>query len=147
MPSNFRLAALGVRSHRIVDWSELFIVFLLSHLTGDYLLQTEWQASHKRGGLGADALARRALVSHVALYTLAFVPALVWIADEHGVASAVAAAVAIALPHMVIDDARGLTLYIARVKHVPPPAPPTLFAAVDQSMHLVCLWVVAAVVA
>jgi hypothetical protein len=130
-----------------MDWSELFIVFVLSHLTGDYLLQTEWQASHKRGGLGRDPVARRALVAHVALYTLAFVPALVWLADQHSAATAVVAALAIALPHMVIDDARGLTLYVARVKHVPPPAPPMLFAAVDQSMHLVCLWVVAALVA
>lgn len=130
-----------------MDWSQLFIVFVVSHLTGDYLLQTEWQAAHKRGGLGADRVARRALLSHVALYTLAFVPALVWVADRHTVATAVAAALAIALPHLGIDDARALTLYIDRVKHVPPPAPAALFMAVDQSMHVLCLWVVAVLVA
>jgi hypothetical protein len=126
-----------------MSWTELFLVFLVSHLTGDYLLQTEWQASHKRGGLGPDPVARRALLSHIAVYTLAFVPALVWAADELGALTAVIAAVAVALPHLVIDDARALTLYIDRVKHVPPPASPPLFAAVDQSTHLVCLWLVA----
>jgi hypothetical protein len=129
-----------------MDWSELFIVFVLSHLTGDYLLQTEWQAGHKRGGLGPDPVARRALLSHVALYTLAFVPALVWLGSERTPLTAVIAAVAIALPHLVIDDARVVNHWIDRVKHVPPPAPPTLFAAVDQSMHLVCLWVVVVLV-
>ena len=29
-------------------WVEVFAVFLVSHLTGDYLLQTDWQARHKR---------------------------------------------------------------------------------------------------
>ena len=129
-----------------MNWTELFIVFLLSHLTGDYLLQTEWQASNKRGGLGPDRVARRALVSHVAVYTLAFVPALVWLGSERTPAAALIAAAAIALPHLVIDDARLVTAWIDRVKHVPPPAPPALFAAVDQSMHLVCLWVVAVLV-
>jgi hypothetical protein len=129
-----------------MDWSELFIVFVLSHLAGDYLLQTEWQASHKRGGLGPDPVARRALLSHVALYTLAFVPALVWLGSERTPLTAVIAAAAIALPHLVVDDARVVNRWIDRVKHVPPPAPPTLFAAVDQSMHLVCLWVVAVLV-
>lgn len=130
-----------------MNWSELFIVFVLSHLTGDYLLQTEWQASHKRGGLGPDPEARRALLSHVATYTLAFVPALVWVATELDALTAVLAAVLIALPHLVVDDARGLTLYIDRVKHVPPPAPPALFTAVDQTTHLVCLFAVAILVA
>jgi hypothetical protein len=130
-----------------VGWSELFIVFFLSHLAGDYLLQTEWQASHKRGGLGADPEARRALVSHVATYTLAYLPALIWVATERDVLTAVLAGVLVALPHLLIDDARALTAYIDRVKHVPPPAPPTLFAAVDQSTHLLCLFAVALLVA
>jgi hypothetical protein len=130
-----------------MSWSELFIVLFLSHLIGDYLLQTQWQANNKRGGLGRDPVARRALVSHVALYTLAYVPALVWIADQRSAATAVLAALGIALPHLLIDDARGVTLYLARVKRVPPPAPPALFAAVDQSLHLLCLWVVAVLVA
>ncbi len=53
-------------------------------MVGDYLLQTDWQARHKTGGLGRNPVARRALLAHVATYTLAFVPALIWIGDELG---------------------------------------------------------------
>ena len=63
-------------------WVEIFAVFVVSHALGDYLLQTDWQATHKRGGLGRDSEARRALLLHVTTYTLAFVPALIWIGDQ-----------------------------------------------------------------
>jgi hypothetical protein len=46
-----------------VTWSALFGAFVLSHLAGDFLLQTDWQAMHKQGGLGRDVAARRALGS------------------------------------------------------------------------------------
>ena len=65
-------------------WVEVFVVFLVCHQVGDYLLQTDWQATNKRGGLGADPVARRALASHVFSYTLAFTPAFVWLAGEIG---------------------------------------------------------------
>jgi hypothetical protein len=130
-----------------VNWAELFVVFVVSHLTGDYLLQTEWQARNKHGGLGRDPVRRRALVSHIAVYTLCFVPGLIWAADQVGAAAAVIGALAIALPHLVVDDGRLLVLYIDRVKNVPAPVPAPLFAAVDQSTHLVALWVVAVLVA
>ena len=63
-----------------MPWVEVFAVFVVSHLAGDYLLQTDWQAENKRGGLGGDPVARRALLSHVTTYTLAFVPAFIWLA-------------------------------------------------------------------
>jgi len=87
-------------------WVEIFAVFFVSHLVGDYLLQTDWQARHKRNGLGSDPVARRALASHVFSYTLAFVPALVWIGDEIGAAAAVGIAAVIAVPHLIQDDGR-----------------------------------------
>jgi hypothetical protein len=130
-----------------MDWTELFLVFLVSHLAGDYLLQTEWQARNKAGGLGANPVARRALLAHVGTYTLAFVPALVWMADELGVGAAVAAAVAIALPHLIVDDRRLLTLYIRTVKGCPEPVPLGLLVSVDQSVHLIALWILAVVAA
>src|SRR5215207_1947283 len=34
-----------------LTWFEVFAVFAVSHLVGDFALQTEWQARHKRGGL------------------------------------------------------------------------------------------------
>src|SRR6187431_1493744 len=87
-----------------VSWVSVFAAFLVAHMVGDYLLQTDWQARHKRGGLGRDPVARRALVSHVATYTLAFVPALIWIGDQVGAGWAVLTAALIAIPHLVLDD-------------------------------------------
>ena len=34
-----------------MPWVEIFAVFFVSHQVGDYLIQTDWQAMHKRGGL------------------------------------------------------------------------------------------------
>lgn len=33
-------------------WIEVFALFVVSHAVGDYVLQTEFQAINKRGGLG-----------------------------------------------------------------------------------------------
>jgi hypothetical protein len=123
-------------------WVEVFAVFVVSHLVGDYLLQTEWQAIHKRGGLGADPTARRALFMHVSTYTLAFVPALVWLADDIGVA-VVGVAALIFVPHLVQDDGRLLRAYIAKVKGLEATNNPTVFAAVDQTFHMVTLFAIA----
>jgi hypothetical protein len=62
-----------------MTWMEIFVLFAGSHLgANDGLLQTDWQARHKRGGL--DPGARRARLSHNATYSLAFVPARIWVA-------------------------------------------------------------------
>lgn len=126
-----------------MTWGEIFAVFAVSHLAGDFLLQTGWQAEHKRGGLGRDPLARRALVSHVAMYGLAFLPAFVWIADDIGVAVLGIAALTL-LPHLVQDDGRLLVRYMAAVKRTAPvPEGDLLFVAVDQSFHALALFLVA----
>ena len=44
-----------------MSWPPVFAAFLVCHLTGDLLLQTEWQALTKTRGLG-DPEGRRALV-------------------------------------------------------------------------------------
>jgi hypothetical protein len=123
-----------------MEWFEVFAVLLVSHLVGDYLLQTDWQAVHKRGGLGADPVARQALLSHVATYTLAFVPALIWLAGDLSAVAVVGVAVAIAVPHMVQDDGRLLAIYVRRVKGCDIVAFPLVGAAVDQTMHIVALF-------
>ncbi len=93
-----------------MTWVEVFIAFVVSHLVGDYLLQTNWQALHKRGGLArGDRDARRALFTHVTLYTLCFVPALV-VADL-GV-ELVWVIPAIFIPHLIQDDGRLLQAYM-----------------------------------
>jgi hypothetical protein len=125
-----------------MPWVEVFAAFVVCHLVGDYLLQTDWQALHKRGGLGPDPLARRALFSHIVTYTLAFVPALIWLADDIG-AWAIATAALIAVPHWVQDDGRLLAAYIVRVKHTDPRANPSIAAAADQTFHFVALFLTA----
>jgi Protein of unknown function (DUF3307) len=125
-----------------MPWVEVFAVFVVSHLVGDFMLQTEWQALHKHGGLGGSPEMRRALVSHVATYTLAFVPALIWLwgslrAGVFGVAAL------IAIPHLIQDDGRLLSSYARTFKKTDLAANPLLGMALDQSFHLLALFLVA----
>lgn len=120
-----------------MSWSGAFVVLVVSHLVGDFLFQTEWQAVNKAGGLGRDPVARRALASHILTYSLAFVPALVWIGVDHG-ARVIAAAAIVVIPHWLQDDGRALRAYTLRVKKSPN-ASDLLHLTVDQSFHAVCL--------
>lgn len=119
-------------------WVEVFAVFVVCHLVGDYLLQTDWQANNKRGGLGPDREARRALASHILTYTLAYVPAFIWLADDIG-AMLIPVVGLIAIPHWIQDDGRLLTLYIEKVKGTEAAANKAVAGAVDQSFHFVVL--------
>jgi hypothetical protein len=121
---------------------EVFVVLVVSHLVGDYLLQTDWQARHKRGGLGGDPTARRALLSHVATYTLAFVPALIWMSDDLGL-GVLGVAGLIFIPHLIQDDGRLLLGYLRRVKGCSESTAAEIFTAVDQSFHIVTLFLIA----
>lgn len=120
-----------------MTWVEVFAVFLVSHLVGDFLLQTDWQARHKREGLGAGGESRRALLAHVVTYTAAFVPALVWIALEQNVALALGIGLAIAIPHLIQDDGRLVEVYSARVKGLQ--GDKMVRIAVDQTFHILAL--------
>jgi hypothetical protein len=122
-----------------VSWVELFAVLLVSHVAGDFLLQTDWQATHKRAGLGSEPERRRALVSHTITYTLCFAPALAWLAGDLGAGGTAALAAGIFLPHLVQDDGRLLGTYVRAVKHTEP-APGMLMLLVDQSFHVVVLF-------
>jgi hypothetical protein len=129
-----------------MSWVEVFLVLLVSHLVGDFLLQTDWQARFKYGGLGPDPERRRALRNHVLTYMLAFLPALIWIASEQGLGSAILAALLVAIPHWVQDDGRLLDLYMAVVKGLAQTSP-GLRVAVDQSFHAVMLFLAALILA
>jgi hypothetical protein len=125
-----------------MPWVEIFAVFVVSHLVGDYLIQTDWQALHKRGGLRGTSEMRRALLSHIATYTLTFVPALIWLVSSIG-AWAIGVAFVIAIPHLIQDDGSLLAAYARAVKKADIGANPSLGAAMDQSFHFLALFLTA----
>jgi hypothetical protein len=131
----------------VVTWVEIFTVLVLAHLCGDFLLQTEWQALNKHGGLAGDREHRRALLSHVAWYALPFVPVFIWIGHQHGTGMALAGAAIVLVTHAVQDDGRLLVTYMRVVKKVSSPSNTALWMAVDQSFHAVVLFGVALLVA
>jgi len=126
-----------------MPWVEVFAVFFVCHNVGDYLLQTEFEATNKFGGLGADRTARRALLGHIATYTLAFVPGLIWLSTEAGPSAAAATAIAIAIPHLIQDDGRLLDHYLRHAKRVSAVATPAVRAVTDQAFHLTTLFITA----
>ena len=128
-----------------MSWVSVFTAFLVAHMVGDYLFQTDWQARHKRGGLSGDRVAFKALVSHVTTYTLAFVPALIWIGDQLDAGWAVLSAALIFVPHLLIDDGRFVRAYLANVKRADG-FDVGLAASVDQSFHVLSLFLVALLV-
>ena len=125
-----------------MPWVEIFAVFVVSHLVGDYILQTEWQALNKRGGLRGTPTMRWALISHVATYTVAFVPGLVWLSDSRHLGVLWVAAV-IAVPHLIQDDGTLLAAYARIVKRADITQNPSLGAALDQAFHFLALFLTA----
>lgn len=121
-----------------MSWPAVLLVLLVSHATGDVLLQTDHQALNKGAGI-ADHKARRALLSHVTVYTLAFAPGLVWVAANAGVGRALLLGVLVAVPHLVVDEGRLVRFWLREVKGTPHP-PAGLTIAVDQGLHLLCLF-------
>jgi hypothetical protein len=89
-----------------------------------------------------------ALLSHVASYTLAFVPAGIWLATDAdlGALGLALLAVGIYVPHMIQDDGRLLSGYITRVKGCGAESAREVFTAVDQSFHLITLFATALIV-
>jgi hypothetical protein len=130
-----------------MSWVELFTVLAVCHLVGDFVIQTNWQAAHKHGGLGPDRESMRALASHIATYTLTFVPALVWIGDVRGAGTAVGVAAAVAIPHLIQDDGRLLRHYMRSVKKIDPDDDQLVAVLADQACHAVVLLAIALVAA
>jgi hypothetical protein len=125
-----------------MPWVQVFAVFVVSHAVGDYLLQTDWQAVHKHGGLSRISPNRRALLLHIFTYTLAFVPALIWLLGSIR-AGVIGVAALIAIPHLIQDDGRALTAYARTVKGADLGANRPLAATLDQAFHLLALFLVA----
>jgi hypothetical protein len=121
-----------------MPWVEVFALLVVSHLVGDFLLQTDWQACNKPGGLGRDPVARRALLSHVLLYTLPLLLVLAWLWSEIGIAALGVGAIVV-VPHLLQDDGRPVFWFIRHVKKVPGRPEERLYMLVDQSAHIVAL--------
>ena len=121
----------------MLTWPAVLAAFLVCHLAGDFLLQTEWQALTKVQGLVTPE-GRRALRNHVATYTLTYLPVLAWLASDRSLLGAIGIAALIAVPHLIVDDGRLVARWMISVKHVPDAAP-SLELMVDQSFHVVCL--------
>jgi hypothetical protein len=128
-----------------MPWVQVFAVFIASHAVGDYMLQTEWQALNKHGGLiGGSPTMRRALVSHIVTYTLAYVPALIWLWGSLN-AGVFGLAALIAIPHLIQDDGTLLTGYARTVKKADITTNLMLGALLDQAFHVVTLFLTALV--
>lgn len=123
-----------------MSWVEVFTVLMVCHLVGDFLLQTEWQATTKQGGLGRDSERRAALFSHIATYAIPFVPALIWIDSKQDAQHASLVALAALLTHLLQDDGRALVAYVRVVKHTMTPFGSPLWMAIDQSFHVCFLF-------
>jgi hypothetical protein len=121
----------------MLTWPAVLAAFLVCHLAGDFLLQTEWQALTKVQGLVTPE-GRRALRNHATTYTLTFLPVLVWLARDRSVLGAIGIAALIAVPHLIVDDGRLVARWMTSVKHAPDAAP-WLRLMVDQSFHVLCL--------
>jgi hypothetical protein len=128
-----------------VTWVEVFTVYLVCHAVGDFLLQTEFQATRKSGGLGSDPVARRALFSHLFTYSLCFIPAFIWVSDKEPAGRVAATIAIVVLTHLVQDDRRLLYRYTVTVKKADPPPDHPLWIFIDQSAHL--LWLFGAALA
>jgi Protein of unknown function (DUF3307) len=122
---------------RPLGWPAVLMSLLASHLAGDFLVQTEWQAVNKTGGL-RESRSRKALLAHVIAYTASFSPALVWIGRRTSVKRAAMVGGAIAIPHLLVDDGQLVEVWLRKVKRVRQP-PPALAVAVDQSFHVISL--------
>jgi hypothetical protein len=116
----------------------LFEYLLLAHLLGDWLLQTEWQAVHKRTSWAA-------LITHVAIYHALVLAAFIY--QEGTDRPIVYAAVAVlAVTHALLDRFTVVPLMRALrlvVKREPDRA---LMLGVDQAIHILLLGIAAFVV-
>jgi hypothetical protein len=123
-----------------LSWVAYFVVLIVAHVVGDYVLQTDFQAAHKHGGLGRDPVARKALFGHVATYALAVIAACVWIASHRPAGLTALAGALIVIEHLIQDDGRLLAAYCLRVKGLDIIKSPGVGIWVDQSFHFLALF-------
>ncbi len=109
----------------------LFEYLLLAHVLGDWVLQTEWQAVHKRDNW-------RALITHVVVYHAIVLAVLLWQAGP-GRPGLYAVVAFLAVSHATLD--RWTVIPLMRLLRIAVTREPErwLVVAVDQSLHLLLL--------
>lgn len=109
-----------------------FEVLLIAHLIGDWLLQTEWQATHKQDQW-------RAMLTHVVMYHVVVLAVLL---PRFGVGSVRmwATIVGLAILHAILDR-RSTVVALMRVLRITVDREPEqwLVLVIDQSLHLLLL--------
>ncbi|MBA2764364.1 MAG: DUF3307 domain-containing protein [Thermoleophilaceae bacterium] len=126
--------------------TSIFAALVVSHLVGDFIVQTDGQAKLKRGGLTSRGPHATALFSHLGSYGLSFVPALLWLASWLDPLALVGIAAGVLIPHLVQDDGGLLGWWMRAVKGASEDDH-DLWVFVDQSFHILALYALALVVA
>lgn len=106
---------------------------LAGHLAGDYLLQNDWMAQGKKRSSWICAV-------HCLIYTVCVLA--IGGFESFGIAWTF---LAIFIPHFLIDRwgfVRWWMGFYGQSDFAKPPMAPWSFIAVDNSMHIVCLWIV-----
>ena len=114
----------------------VFEGLVISHLLGDWLLQTEWQAQNKRTNV-------LALLTHIIIYH-AVILAVLLLAFRLPLIPTLATVVVLGVLHAVLDR-QAAVLWIMKTMRLVVTREPErwLFVAIDQSLHIVALGIAA----
>lgn len=114
---------------------KVFVYLLVAHLIGDWLVQTHWMATRK----SKDWMA---LFVHISTYHI-FVFGALYLAGVSLIPNLLGT-LFLAVTHAVLDNRRFEIWWIRKVKKIrePEEIPTWLLLGVDQSFHLVLMFVV-----
>jgi len=110
----------------------LFVTLVLTHFVADWLFQTEYEAMNKAKGKFLNA----AILKHSFIYTLAFVPALIYFGAPIGWL------IALFTSHLFLDRRRPVVWWIKTVKRTSEETINKLFwmvIVIDQIFHILVL--------
>ena len=96
-----------------MSWVSVFAGFLVAHMVGDYLLQTDWQARHKRGGLDRPGRAAPAADATSPRTRSPSCPPSCGSPASSTSGGPSWRRVLVFIPHLVVDDGRIVRLYLA----------------------------------
>lgn len=121
----------------------VWIALMVGHFSGDYVIQTDWQSTHK--ALGPD-FKPSALVRHIVGYGAAQLVALAvtfWVADQPLPLVPVTAALAVSLGSHAVIDTRTPVMWLMRHTGSGPFIDRGGVFLVDQALHWLFIWAAA----